>query len=1090
MMRYLVIVLLAAGVISCSDKKETLFSLMPPDRTGIDFVNLIEENDTFNILKNEYMYNGGGVAVADFNKDGLSDLVFTGNKVRSRIYLNKGDFNFEDITPESLTNEQWVSGATIFDINGDALPDIYLTCTTSKNPELRKNRLWINQGLNGEGVPTFKEQSEQYGIADQGHSVHAAFLDYDLDGDLDLYVMNNTVNKDVPTNYRPKMIDGSSLNNDTFYENNGDGTFSDKTIEAGIVIEGFGLGLAVSDLNKDGYPDLYVSNDYISNDLMYINQKNKTFRNASEQYLTYQSKFSMGNDVTDVNQDGNPDIITLDMLPREYQRKKQTIAGNSYMFYINDAKYGYQHQYVRNMLQLHNGFLQDDMIPFSEVGQMAGIFDTEWSWSPLFADYDNDGDRDLLITNGFPKDLTDKDFTNFKAQMYNYLATEEQVLKRIPEVKVPNFAFERTDDLRFSDVTSDWGMDIPSYSNGAAYVDLDNDGDLDYVVNNIDDPAFVYRNNTSDREGAGNYLRVQLSGEGQNQQAIGAKVTLWADGQAQYWEQYPVKGYISSVDPILHFGLGETQPDSLIVVWPGDKVYTVLKDIQPNQLIQADQATAVKKPYKPSRGSEPALFESAPLFEYTHSQEDYIDFFDNQNVMPHKFSQIGPCMAQGDLNNDGLDDLLIGASDKLPSVAFLRTANGFEKASFPGLTDNKECTEADLVIMDVDGDGDNDVVAVSGGYRNQYQDEYKHYWYKNDNGKFTKQPMPLPAFPGSVVRPFDFDQDGDLDLFIGSRVKRDFFPYADPSYVVINNGGTFEVREELTFDLGMVTDAVSSDIDGDGWTDLLLAREWNSMVILKNEQGKSLRQEEQESLQKKSGMWSALVAGDLDGDGDDDYIAGNLGQNHRYIVNEEYPMRTYALDIDRNGTIDPIVTSYWRDASGNMNEYPVNGLDELASQSPFFRKRFTSYTQFSMATMDSIVDKASLNKESIFEVNTTSSYILWNENGQLTFEELPDHLQTSPVRKMLIRDLNDDGYNDVVITGNDYSYDVSTGYYDANKGFILLGGPERSFRLLHPRESGMVINGQVDGLLYYEGDTSYLIAGVNRSDMKVFVHKK
>ncbi len=1090
MMRYFVIVLLAAGVISCSDKKDTLFSLVPPDKTGIDFVNLIEETDSFNILQNEYMYNGGGVGVGDFNNDGLSDLVFTGNKVRSRIYLNQGELSFEDITPGDLTNEQWVSGVTIIDINNDGWLDVYFTCTTSEDPEFRRNRLWINNGPDNEGIPRFTEEAAKYGIDDKGHSVHAAFFDYDLDGDLDLYVMNNTVNKDVPTNYRPKIIDGSSLNNDTFYENNGDGTFSDKTIEAGIVIEGFGLGLAVSDVNKDGYPDIYVSNDYISNDLLYINQGDKTFSNTADKYLSYQSRFSMGNDVTDINQDGNPDIVTLDMMPREYFRKKQTMGGVSYLVYINDEQYGYQHQYIRNMLQVHNGFIEGEMMPFSEVGQMAGIFDTEWSWSPLFADYDNDGDRDLLITNGFPKDLTDKDFTNFKAQMYNYLATEQQVLNRIPEVKVANFAFRQDGELSFSDVTAEWGMDIPSYSNGAAYADLDNDGDLDYIVNNIDDPAFIYRNNAREKDGAGNYLRVKLSGSGANRQALGAKVELWTGEKAQYWEQYPVKGYISSVDPILHFGLGDSEPDSLVIIWPGDKSQTVLTGITPNQLIEVDQDKAETRPYQRPVGKEPVLFEQASLIDYTHDQEDYIDFFDHQNVMPHKFSQIGPCLAKGDLNNDGIDDLLIGASDKLPSMAYIRTNSGFKRTELPGLTDSRECTEADLVIMDVDGDGDNDVVAVSGGYRNQSQDEYKHYWYENNGNSFVKKEMPLPAFPGSVVRPLDFDKDGDMDLFVGSRVKRDNFPLADPSYIVINNNGTFEATEKLTFDMGMVTDAVTSDIDGDGWSDLLVTREWNTVVILKNNQGKGFSMESQPAMSEKSGMWSSVVAGDLDGDGDEDYIVGNLGENHKYTVSEEYPMRTYVIDIDNNGTLDPIVTAYWTDAAGIMKEYPVNGLDELASQSPFFRKRFNSYTQFSLAPMDSIVNKSTLDKESIYHVNTTSSYVLWNENGNLSWEKLPARLQTAPIRKMLVRDLNGDGHNDVIVTGNDYSYDVATGYYDANKGFILLGGEGKGFTVMEPRESGMVINGQVDGLIYFEGDTSYLIAGVNRSDMQVFAHKK
>jgi hypothetical protein len=1082
-------VLLGIVIGSCT-KEKNRFELLNPEQTGITFNNEILENDSFNILKNEYMYNGGGVGISDLNNDGFSDVIFTGNKVQSRIYLNNGDFTFTDITDQfiGLPKDQWVSGVTIVDINADGLPDVYFTCTTSKNPEKRKNQLWVNQGITNK-IPSFKNEAEKYGIADQGYSVHAAFLDYDLDGDLDLYVMNNTVNKDVPTNYRKKIVDGSSLNNDKFYENNGDGTFSDVTLNAGIVIEGFGLGLAVSDINKDGYPDIYVSNDYISNDLMYINQKDKTFKNSADEFLSYQSKFSMGNDVSDVNSDGNPDIITLDMLPHEYQRKKQTIAGSSYLTYVNDEKYGYQHQYVRNMLQVHNGFLDGDMIPFSEVGQISGIYDTEWSWSPLFADYDNDGDRDLIITNGFPKDLTDKDFTNYKAQMHNYLASDADVLKRIPEVKVSNFTFERISEYEFKDVTQDWGMSVPSYSNGAAFVDLDNDGDLDYIVNNINDPAFIYKNNTTELGGDTHFLKLKLSGSTPNTQAIGAKVEVWSDGKYQFMENYPVRGYISSVDPILHFGLGKEKIDSVLVIWPGQSKYSKLLDVQANQIMVIDQGNTPTYTYHPRSVKTNHLFEKTSLIDYTHEQGDYIDFFDHQNVMPHKFSQIGPCMAQGDLNNDGLQDLLIGASDILPTRVYLRTDTGFKQTEMDGLTSNKECTEADLVIADLDGDGDQDVIAVSGGYRNHDQDEYKHYWYENQDGKFIKTQLPIPAFPASVVKAEDFDGDGDLDLFIGSRIKRDNFPFADPSYLLINEGGKFTTSQSQSFDIGMVTDAIWSDVDGDGLKDLIITREWNSILVMLNN-GKELSVQENADLSGKRGMWNTIAAGDFDGDGDEDYIVGNLGENHKFTVSEEYPMRTYAVDIDNNGIIDPIVSSYWRNQEGKMEEYPINGLDELASQTPFFRKTFNSYTEFSLADINQMVNRSTIPAEDIFEVNETSSFILWNNNGSFRWEALPSILQTSPIRKMIVLDLNNDEHLDVVVTGNDYSYDVSTGYYDGSKGHVMLGDGKGGFNVLKPAESGMVINGQVDALLYYKGDTSYLVAGVNRESLQIFRHKK
>jgi hypothetical protein len=1096
-MRTFSFLLVSVLFLSCS-REVKRFELLTPEETGIQFINRVVAHDTFNIMHNEYMYNGGGVGIGDLNNDGLQDIIFTGNQELCKIYLNQGNFKFQDITGQfkGLTNDQWYSGVAVVDINSDGFLDIYFTSTNSLDPANRKNKLWVNQGLDVNGVPSFLEKAEEYGIADDGYSVHSAFFDYDLDGDLDLYVLNNIVNKSIPTNYRDKIKDGSSVNNDRFYRNNGDGTFTNITVEAGIVYEGYGLGIAVGDVNKDGYPDVYISNDYISNDILYLNQRDGTFKNVTDQYISYQSRFSMGNDLADMNNDGNPDLITLDMMPEEYFRKKQTINGNSYFVYLNNTKFGYEQQHVRNMLQVHNGFLHCELLPYSEMAQLAGVYQTEWSWSPLFADFDNDGDRDLLITNGFPKDLTDKDFTNYKAQVYGFVASDEHVIEKIPIVKVSNYAYENVGDLKFSNRTEDWGMSIPSFSNGAAFVDLDNDGDLDYIVNNIDDPAFVYRNNTIGKiKDKTHYISLELEGSDLNRQALGAKVEVWNQGNYQFHDHFVTRGYISSVDSRVHFGLKAPAQstdwtiDSIRITWPlGDRL-TVLKNVKPDQQLVIKYSEATPAPEREIKQESPNLLfdRLSGVIDYMHEEEDYVDFFQNQRIIPHKFSQIGPCMAKGDLNGDGQDDILVGASDRQPTSILVQSNGKFKLTTIPGLSERKACSESDMAILDVNGDGKNDVIAVSGGYYNQDPGAYKHFIYYNEGSTFRKQELPIPPCIASVVRTSDFDKDGDVDLFIGSRVKMVTFPKADSSYVLINDGKGY--TKSFAFDLGMVTDAAWADYNGDGWADLVISREWNTITLLKNNEGKSFTIEEHQDLTGHHGLWYSVTGADLDEDGDVDFILGNLGENHRFTISEKYPMRVYSVDIDNNDYIDPITSAYWKDKNCVMREYPVNYLDELASQSPFFRKRFTSYTNFSYSTMDSIMSTSVISEKDIYFVNTTSSYILWNDKGSFTWERLPTLAQSSPIRKVIIRDFNGDGKQDVILTGNDYSYDVSTGYYDSNKGLVLLGQGNRKFELLTSSQSGLLLKGQVNSLLYFDGPNPFIVGGINRDSVVVIANK-
>lgn len=1087
----IVLFFISVALVSC--QKYQKFRILNSEYTGIDFINKVEETDSLHVMSYEYIYNGAGVGIGDLNNDSLPDIVFAGNQVSPRVYLNTGNFKFRDITANfrGLNNNQWYSGVAIADVNCDGWSDVYLTSTASNNRDKCKNRLWINEGIKDGSDPFFSEMSEKYGVDEDGQSVSAAFLDYDRDGDLDLYVLNNTLNSRMNTSYRAKVNDGTAPNNDRLYRNNGDGTFTDVTVEAGITYEGFGLGVAVGDVNKDGYPDIYITNDYISNDLFYINQRDGTFRNEIRKYLSYQSKSSMGNDMADVNNDGNPDIFTLDMMPEYYYKKRQTINGFSYIFYVNDDKYNYEHQFLRNMLHVHNGFIKGEMLPYSEIGQMAGVYQTEWSWSPLFADYDNDGDKDLLVANGYPRDMTDKDWTFYKVRVYGTLADEKHVIEMTPAVKVPNVIYENKGNLRFTK-RKDWLPEVPSYSYGASFVDLDNDGDLDYVANNLNDKAFILRNYTVEKSGKNaNYIKIKLVGEGCNTMAIGAKIEIWHNGKYQFLEHFLTRGYASSVDPVVHFGLSkDTRVDSLKITWPTTGNASVLKEISVNKtLIIHESGSTPEHKIPDSEKSGRLLFEKNDrVISYTHEQSDFIDFFLNQNIIPHKFSQIGPVMAKGDINADGIEDIVIGATNIQPTKVFVRTDNRFSEAYYEGLTFKKEIVESDIAIFDADNDGDNDVIILAGGYENSKESEYQHYLYRNEKGIFTREVLPVPPFPASVVRQCDFDRDGDMDIFIGARVKRGMFPFADNSWLLVNENGRFTVKPFSELNIGMVTDAVWSDFDNDGWTDLLVAREWNSILVLKNRNGNDFTPAKVNDTENYHGIWYSIIAGDFDNDGDDDYIAGNLGENHRFTVSSKYPLSVYHIDFDLNGSIDPVVTAYWQDPNNRMREYPVNYFDELRTQLPLLDKQFESYSAFSYATFEDMFGKeAAGKKDNKLSANTTSSYVIWNGEGGLRFERLPDQIQVSPARKMLVRDLNNDAFPDVIVTGNDYKYDISTGYYDANKGLVMISkGREQKFDILTPSQSGFILNGMVESLLLFEGDTTIVIAGINRNKASSF----
>lgn len=1088
-------------VMACRNEPDSLFQLTDPARTGIEFSNIIEETDTFNILTHEYIYNGGGVGIADFNNDGLQDIFFSGNTVPNKLYLNRGDWRFEDVSNAANVNEpgRWNSGVAIADINNDGWMDLYVCATMHPDSAHRRNMLFINRGVNKDGIPTFSNEADSYGLEYGGYSVTAAFLDYDRDDDLDLYLLVNQRMDHVPSNYRPRIDDGSAPNNDRLYRNNGNGSFTDVTNSAGIVHEGFGLGLAVSDLNMDGWPDIYVSNDYLSNDILYINNKDGTFENKIGEFIGHQSQFSMGNDAADFNNDGLPDIVTTDMLPETNHRKKTTIGNKSYLTYINNEKYGYEHQYVRNMLHLNNGLQHG--IKFSEIGHLSGIYQTEWSWSPLFADFDNDGHKDLIITNGFPKDVTDKDFANYRSAVGN-IASLALLKDSIPEVQVPNYVFRNKGDLTFEDVTQRWGFAQPSFSNGAAFADLDNDGDLDYVVSNINSRAFVFRNtynDTRDKDGpnSNNFLRIRLVDATHKKSSVGAKATLYSGASIQYYENNVYRGFLSSVEHIIHFGLGSSVVvDSLVIQWADGNVQKILNP-EINQVLTVEYSGTPAKfvVSRPDRNASPLLTETNRI-PFRHEEDDKIDF-NVQRTLPHKFTQAGPGLAVGDVNNDGHEDLAIGGSTAFPFAVFTQGPNGnFKPAKNWSRDDTKIQEDEGLLLFDADGDEDLDMYVVSGSMEHfQAIDSYQDRLYFNDgNGNFELSPDALPdtKASGSCVRAADFDGDGDLDLFVAGRLVPGQYPSAPRSYLLENYGGTFKQVSPAAFpgldQLGMITDALWTDFNGDHKPDLMLVGEFTGIQFFENKNNTLTRVST--GAEELKGWWNSITAGDYDRDGDVDYIVGNLGLNNPYNVSNEYPMKVFAKDFDNNGSMDAILACYVRESmtSDTKKLYPMHFWDELNTQSPKFRNKFSHYRQYGSATMEQLLDEQEIAGALVLEANQMGSVFLKNV-GKSRFEVklLPALAQIAPINGLLTEDVNGDGFLDLVMVGNDYGNEVFAGRFDAFNGLVMRGDGEGNFHPLKAWESGFYVPGDAKALVKLSGRSEdFFIASQNRDSLRTF----
>ena len=1071
----------------------TLFALLPPERTGIAFANTLAEGPNTNVLMYEYFYNGGGVAAGDLNGDGLEDLYFTANMTANRLYLNKGDLRFADVTDASGAggrNGPWKTGVTFADVNGDGRLDIYVCYSGNLRPERLVNELYLNQGNDAQGVPHFADRTREYGLDFPSYCTQGQFFDYDRDGDLDLFLLN----------HRPEQLpplDDVSLARLYGEENpltgprllrhdqgpDGAGRFTDVTKKAGLHSSAmsYGLGAAISDLNGDGWPDLYVSNDYIVPDYLYLNNGNGTFSEAQQRRMGHTSHFSMGNDAADVNNDGFTDLVTLDMLPEDNRRQKLLFAPDNYEKFDLNLRAGFGHQYMRNMLQLNNG---DGT--YSEVGQLAGLAATDWSWSPLFADYDNDGWKDLFVTNGYVRDFTNLDFMKYMADFTGRTGGslgEGQILslvQQVPASNVVNYAFRNNGDLTFANAGAQWGFTRPSNSNGAAYADLDNDGDLDLVVNNINQPAFVYQNRAIE-EGKGHFLRVQLEGVGMNKYGLGAKVTISTGGQKQVLEQMPARGYQSSVSPVLHFGLGEaTVVDTLVVTWPGGATQLLPR-------VPADTVRVLRE--KDARGSRRPPGPVGPVFRpapsplpFAHAQPAVNDF-KRQPLLVNPLSFAGPCLVKGDVNGDGRDDLYAGGGPGQAGVLYLQGAGGtFTARPGPAFDTDKESDDVDAVFFDANGDRFPDLYVCSGGYHAYAPDDprLRDRLYLNDGkGQFTRSPDALPEMPVSTscARAEDVNGDGHPDLFVGGRVVPGHYPETPRSCLLLNDGkGRFrDATATLAPGLagaGLVTDAAWADLDGDGTRELVVVGEWMPVRVWKKAGGKLAEATDAYFAKPYRGWWNKLLAGDLDGDGRADLLVGNLGLNSQCRATDAAPAEMYYKDFDDNGSVDPILCLY----SGGRS-YPYVSRDELLDQISLMRTRFPNYKSYADATMEDIFTAEERRGATRLSANCLATTLFSSTpGGKFREGKLPPEAQFAPVFAMTTLDYNRDGHPDLLLGGNVNQARLRLGNADAGYGLLLKGDGRGNFTAVPQRTSGLRLRGDVRSILHLNGN---LLFGLN-----------